>query len=500
MSEKTKYSAEDCLQALRDVAEALGNSPTKSQYEASDVGPSERTIREVLGVSFGEARQLAGLGPPGNNDERTVSLNRDYFETIDTPDRAYWLGTLFGQSSQSEFNNRFSLTISHTVSNRHFVEGFHEAIETEYVVSRYEREDMQDRVQFTISDQTFLGHLHELGLVDSARNVSSLPDIPRDLRKHFVRGFLEVRARLTGSAINFSSKFEQQVELFSEWVSELGVVRTYVGEQQNGTFIFRIGSNMDIAPFFKTCWVDVDDETIICGDIYESMKEDVCTEYPYPENLTFCNSNQNPPGGDGSIDLEDGSKDVASADETGAADDEAEVTMTQGPVDSVDRELTDDNTADYSLSVTVSPTLLLHLLAEATKRGESTGTDDDPGLTLGRIVTGYTRSMIGESYPIVDRESIKGSRSIGLEVSVELTSATRGAMLGLIHDEQSPFGSVDEFVEVALRDAIGETTGGDRNLTVDRSTFEMLEIVGDGDASAAAAHLIEKHVSDMFGG
>jgi len=51
---------EECLDALREAARRLGESPTKAQYEALDVTPSTTTILRVLG-GWNEAKERAGL-------------------------------------------------------------------------------------------------------------------------------------------------------------------------------------------------------------------------------------------------------------------------------------------------------------------------------------------------------------------------------------------------------------------------------------------------------
>jgi hypothetical protein len=51
---------EDCLAALRDAAEQLGESPTKAQYESLGLTPASSTIRRLLG-SWNEAKDRAGL-------------------------------------------------------------------------------------------------------------------------------------------------------------------------------------------------------------------------------------------------------------------------------------------------------------------------------------------------------------------------------------------------------------------------------------------------------
>jgi len=50
----------ECLDALREAAEQLGESPTKPAYEELDITPSSTTITRIVG-SWNEAKERAGL-------------------------------------------------------------------------------------------------------------------------------------------------------------------------------------------------------------------------------------------------------------------------------------------------------------------------------------------------------------------------------------------------------------------------------------------------------
>jgi len=50
----------ECIEALREAARRLGESPTKTKYEGLDIRPSSTTIVRVVG-GWNEAKVLAGL-------------------------------------------------------------------------------------------------------------------------------------------------------------------------------------------------------------------------------------------------------------------------------------------------------------------------------------------------------------------------------------------------------------------------------------------------------
>ena len=53
-------SEDDCVRALREAAERLGESPTKAAYEDLGLTPASATIQRVMG-SWNEAKEAAGL-------------------------------------------------------------------------------------------------------------------------------------------------------------------------------------------------------------------------------------------------------------------------------------------------------------------------------------------------------------------------------------------------------------------------------------------------------
>lgn len=53
-------SLEECIVALREAAERLGEPPSKAQYEGLDLGPSSTTISRVVG-SWNKAKERADL-------------------------------------------------------------------------------------------------------------------------------------------------------------------------------------------------------------------------------------------------------------------------------------------------------------------------------------------------------------------------------------------------------------------------------------------------------
>ena len=84
----------ECLDALREAATRLGESPTKKQYVDLDVTPAASTILRVVG-GWNEAKERAGLETyeQGENGGQPVEPKPDWGEI---PEDREWEG-LSGQ-------------------------------------------------------------------------------------------------------------------------------------------------------------------------------------------------------------------------------------------------------------------------------------------------------------------------------------------------------------------------------------------------------------------
>lgn len=78
-------SEADCIEALQEANERLGESPTIEAYEELDITPSSTTISRVLG-GWNDAKEAAGLETYVSSGSRTKPKPDD----IDLPDGLVW--------------------------------------------------------------------------------------------------------------------------------------------------------------------------------------------------------------------------------------------------------------------------------------------------------------------------------------------------------------------------------------------------------------------------
>lgn len=90
---------DDCLDALRTVADRLGESPSKGQYEELGLTPSAATILRHFG-GWNAAKEEAGLHTNTSTGSRTIPKP----EGLDLPDGLVW-GEL-SQDQRWHYRNR----------------------------------------------------------------------------------------------------------------------------------------------------------------------------------------------------------------------------------------------------------------------------------------------------------------------------------------------------------------------------------------------------------
>ena len=78
-------SERDCIEALREAAAELGESPSLAQYQRLDICPSSATIKRVMG-RWNAAKRAAGLETNPSTGSRTLPKPDD----VKIPDAESW--------------------------------------------------------------------------------------------------------------------------------------------------------------------------------------------------------------------------------------------------------------------------------------------------------------------------------------------------------------------------------------------------------------------------
>ena len=279
---------EECIEALNEAADKVGESPTVEEYRQVDVTPSETTIKEAFGT-WNAAKQAAGLEIRSLEGQTTVNINEEYFETIDSESKAYWLGCLFCHSVQrgDDNTNRF-LQLGRSVKKRHYVEGFADAVDSDYAISEYEGAD-SDQITTSISNGAFIDALEQYGLDKSARKVEKYPDIPDAYEPAFMRAVLENLGNVDSKSGGWSirERSMKRAERVQSWADSLGVKRSNISQKNNGIVMVYISNEFDAATVFEAAWPDGLSTTPTHTETARMYATRIAEGHHYPENLSF---------------------------------------------------------------------------------------------------------------------------------------------------------------------------------------------------------------------
>jgi len=178
-----------------DISEELGVQIIKLYQE----GLAPNKIGVMLERSTSHiATYLKHRGIPSRNNStacRKYKLNENYFETIDTEHKAYFLGLLYADGCNHL--NRTCVSLELQEEDSYLLETFSDAIYLQkrqlHLISSTSP-NIKNRYRFVIAHKKISEDLHELGCVPRKTFVLKFPteeQVPSHLIKHFIRGYFD---------------------------------------------------------------------------------------------------------------------------------------------------------------------------------------------------------------------------------------------------------------------------------------------------------------------
>lgn len=167
-------------------------------------GQSTHQIGEMFGVSWNTInRRLQKNNTVLRKGNKKYTCKYDYFDKIDTEEKAYWLGFIFGDGGV--YKNRFKLELSN-IDEAHLYK-FNNSISSNYLIKHYKKSSF-----ITITSKDMLKTFIKYGIVyrkTYETNKLPLELIPDDLQRHFVRGLIDADGHT--SAVKRKNKDKLQI-------------------------------------------------------------------------------------------------------------------------------------------------------------------------------------------------------------------------------------------------------------------------------------------------
>lgn len=129
-----------------------------------------------------------------SHSKRKYTLDEHYFDEINTPNKAYYLGLLYADGSND--TKHHSVTISLQERDKHILESFRTELKTdaplEFLELSKKKETFSNQYRLTICNKHMSESLERLGMVANKSLILEFPDFLRvDLISHFIRGYFD---------------------------------------------------------------------------------------------------------------------------------------------------------------------------------------------------------------------------------------------------------------------------------------------------------------------
>lgn len=129
-----------------------------------------------------------------SHSKRKYTLNENYFDVIDTQNKAYFLGLLYADGRNR--TNVHKITISLKEDDKHILESFKEELGSnaplKLIPMSKKKETFSDQYRLIICNQHMSDTLEKWGMVSNKSLILEFPDfLPENLIPHFIRGYFD---------------------------------------------------------------------------------------------------------------------------------------------------------------------------------------------------------------------------------------------------------------------------------------------------------------------
>lgn len=190
--------------------------------------------------------------------KKRYSLDKDYFEIIDTEEKAYWLGFIYADGCVRELKGKANVTIGLSLIDERHLEKFKECIKSNIPIHRYiHPKGLYETSRITVNSTKMAYDLIKLGCVpNKTYKKISMPNINTDLKIHFIRGFLDgdgwisIKKSGVGGSIGMVSNYSN-ILIDIQNILESNNISSILRQEKRGHFTLNIGKKTEQIKFIK---------------------------------------------------------------------------------------------------------------------------------------------------------------------------------------------------------------------------------------------------------
>ena len=161
-----------------------------------------------------------------NNKYNNINLIRDYWNNIDTFDKAYFLGFLI--TDGNVYKNNIRLTLKNDISEQKILNTFKKYTKNENtlsIVNRIKNNKPFSEISFQVKCLEWINALANYLVIPNKTNIVELPQLNKDLMPHLLRGLIDGDGCISYKSgyINFCGNQKLVTQVRDYFVHELNV-------------------------------------------------------------------------------------------------------------------------------------------------------------------------------------------------------------------------------------------------------------------------------------
>ena len=195
---------------------------------------------------------------------RKYNINENYFDKIDTQNKAYFLGLLWSDGCNFVKKNAIILSLQET--DKHILDSFNKEIESNRPLRFENRNDKNPNWKnayiLRINNEHMSHVLESYGMVQNKSLILEFPKkLPKELYPHFIRGYFDGDGCIPYSMVDYSTNMVGTKEVLSEFQKILdkqgikATLRIHTNNEKN-TYVLRTNSKLNSKLFLDYIYHD----------------------------------------------------------------------------------------------------------------------------------------------------------------------------------------------------------------------------------------------------
>lgn len=207
-----KYTRKNCLEALTNAAKSHLGPLTMEAYNrrSSDSDPSAKRIATIFG-NWNSAKSEVGMKVVDPTSQ--LAVDELYFEKINTHEKAYWLGFIYGDGHIGK-NTSGTPTLTVCIHERDtgHLRKLKQALCSEHAISQ-----SGDDVTLKLTNRELVSSLKEHGCGEDKTFSGSVPNLNQELKLPFIRGLVDADGSLANGSLVIAGQVNR-LERIQEWI------------------------------------------------------------------------------------------------------------------------------------------------------------------------------------------------------------------------------------------------------------------------------------------